>query len=59
MPELRKKGCRRLIVNGCLWTMGLDVPEKTKVDLVGEFKPTPFKFHKDWPGKAKPSDFAD
>ncbi len=57
--DLVYEGTRRLIVNGCLWTMGLDVPEKTKVDLVGEFKPTPFKFHKDWPGKAKPSDFAD
>jgi len=40
------EGTRRMIVNACLWAVGLDekIPEKTNVDLVGEFKPTPFKF---------------
>ena len=34
-----------LIVNGCLWAAGLEdkIPAKTNVDLVGEFKPTPFR----------------
>lgn len=40
------EGTRRLIVNGCLWAVGLEekIPEKTNVDLVGEYHPTPFKF---------------
>ena len=40
------EGTRRLIVNGSLWALGLEekIPAKSNVDLVGEFKPTPFKF---------------
>ena len=40
------EGTRRLIVNGCLWAIGLEekIPAKSNVELVGEFKPTPFKF---------------
>jgi type 1 glutamine amidotransferase len=50
------EGTRRLIVNGCLWAMGLEnkIPDKTNVDLVGAFTPTMFKFKKneEWkPGK--------
>jgi hypothetical protein len=40
------------VVNGCLWAAGLEdkIPEKTDVTLVGEYKPTRFKFKgpKDW-----------
>ncbi len=52
------EGTRRLIVNGSLWALGLEekIPAKTNVELVGEFKPTPFKAYKEWPGKAKPED---
>lgn len=50
------EGTRRLFVNGCLWAMGLEdkIPDKTNVELVGEFKPTAYGFKKDeaWkPGK--------
>lgn len=40
------EGTRRLIVNACLWGLKIEekIPEKTNVDLVGEYKPTPFKF---------------
>jgi hypothetical protein len=35
-----------MIVNGCFWAMGLEaqIPEKSKVDVVGTFEPLPFKF---------------
>lgn len=44
--DLQWEGTRRLIVNGCLWALKIEekIPEKTNVDLVGEYKPTPFKF---------------
>jgi type 1 glutamine amidotransferase len=50
------EGTRRLFVNGCLWAMGLEekIPDKSNVDLVGEYKPTHFAAKKDdaWkPGK--------
>jgi nucleotide-binding universal stress UspA family protein len=55
--DLLAEGTRRLIVNGCLWAVGLDekIPEATKVDLVGKFEPLPFKFGGHKPG-VKPSD---
>ena len=58
--DLVYEGTRRLIVNACLWAVGLDekIPEKTKVDLVGEYNPSPFRFVKDWTGSKKPSDLA-
>jgi hypothetical protein len=54
--DLEYEGTRRMIVNGCFWALGLEekIPDKTNVDLVGEFKPTMFKFRKpeEWkPGK--------
>jgi type 1 glutamine amidotransferase len=44
--DLEPEGTRRMLVNGCYWAMGLEdkIPEKSKVDLVGEYKPLPFKF---------------
>jgi type 1 glutamine amidotransferase len=44
--DLEFEGTRRMIVNGCLWAVGLEdkIPEKTNVDLVGTYKPTPFRF---------------
>lgn len=37
---------RRMIVNACYWAAGLEdkIPEKSDVAIVGEFKPTPFRF---------------
>lgn len=44
--DLLSEGTRRMIVNGCLWALGMEsqIPDKTNVDIVGVFKPLPFKF---------------
>jgi type 1 glutamine amidotransferase len=50
--DLNFEGTRRMIINACYWAMGLEskIPEKSNVDLVGTYKPTPFRFkgEKDW-----------
>jgi hypothetical protein len=58
--DLVYEGTRRLIVNGCLWAVGLGdkIPEKTNVDLVGPYNPSPFRFVKEWKGTTKPADLA-
>ena len=45
--DLAAEGTRRLLVNACYWAAGLEakIPEKSKVDIVGEFAPTPFGFN--------------
>ncbi|MCA9101452.1 MAG: ThuA domain-containing protein [Planctomycetales bacterium] len=45
-PDFASAGLRRLLVNACYWTVGLEdvIPDKSDVDLVGEFAPTPFGF---------------
>ncbi|MCA9122707.1 MAG: ThuA domain-containing protein [Planctomycetaceae bacterium] len=53
--DLVSEGTRRLIVNGCYWGLGIEVPERAKVDLVGEYNPTPFGFKKYIEG-VKPAD---
>lgn len=44
--DLQSEGFRRLLVNACYWALGLEnrIPPRSKVDLVGEYKPLPFKF---------------
>jgi type 1 glutamine amidotransferase len=39
------EGTRRLLVNACYWAVGLEakIPEKSKVDFVGKYEPTPFR----------------
>ncbi|MBN9119199.1 MAG: ThuA domain-containing protein [Planctomycetes bacterium] len=59
--DLEFEGTRRMIVNGCLWAVGLGdkIPDKTNVALVGEFKPTRFYFKKneEWvKNPVKPAD---
>src|SRR5262249_48389294 len=59
--EMEFEGTRRMIVNGCFWALGLEgkIPERTNVDLVGEFKPTRFYFKKneEWTkNPVKPAD---
>ena len=54
--DLEYVGTRRMIVNAAFWAVGLEekITDKLNVDLVGDFKPTSFKFKKDeaWkPGK--------
>jgi hypothetical protein len=51
---------RRMIVNACYWAIGLEdkIPDKSNVDIVGEFHPTPFRFKQDkeWKPGAKPAE---
>ncbi|MFQ5506442.1 MAG: ThuA domain-containing protein [Planctomycetota bacterium] len=46
--DLRSEGTRRLLVNACYWALGLEdrIPERSNVDLVGDYEPTPFGFGK-------------
>jgi type 1 glutamine amidotransferase len=44
--DLESEGTRRMLVNSCYWALGMEdkIPEKSKVDIVGEFKPLKFSF---------------
>jgi hypothetical protein len=57
--DLENAGVRRLLVNACYWAVGLEgkIPAKANVDLVGEYKPSPFKFGGAQKG-VKPADLA-
>jgi hypothetical protein len=57
--DLESEGLRRLLVNASYWAVGLEskIPDKSKVDIVGEFKPTRFGFNGFKKGM-KPEDFA-
>jgi hypothetical protein len=43
---LLDEGVRRMIVNACYWALGMEasIPAKTNVDLVGDYRPSPFGF---------------
>jgi type 1 glutamine amidotransferase len=45
--DLQWEGTRRLIVNGCLWAVGLEdkIPVKTDVTIVGTFEPLMYGFN--------------
>ena len=58
MVHARVQGLRRLLVNATYWALGMEekIPAGgTKVDLVGEFKGTPFGNNKFKKG-VKPED---
>lgn len=57
--DLESHGLRRLLVNACYWGLGMEdrIPAKAVVDLVGDYKPLPFKTGGFKPG-VKPSDLA-
>lgn len=55
--DLANEGLRRLVVNGVFWGLGLDVPAKADVAVVGEFVPTMYGFGTFKKG-LKPADFA-
>jgi hypothetical protein len=44
--DLQSEGFRRLLVNASYWALGMEsaIPDRAKVDLVGDYAPTPFKF---------------
>ena len=50
--DFSSEGLRRLLVNACYWALGMEdqIPPKSKVDLVGEYHPSPFKFNGFKPG---------
>ena len=45
--DMASEGVRRMLVNACAWAVGLEkkIPEKSVVDVVGTFVPTPFGFN--------------
>ncbi len=45
--DLISEDLRRLLVNACYWTTGLEdkVPEKADVNYISEYKPTMFWEH--------------
>jgi hypothetical protein len=57
--DLQSEGLRRLVVNACFWCLKMEdsIAGRTNVDVVGEYKPTPFGFNKYTKGM-KPADFA-
>jgi len=57
--DLESEGLRRLLVNACYWALGMEekIPAKAKVDIVGEYQPSPFKFGGHKKG-VKPADLA-
>jgi hypothetical protein len=56
--DLESAGLRRLLVNATYWGLGWEekISPEMKVDIVGEFHPTPFKFKGYVKGK-KPADY--
>jgi len=54
--DLENEGLRRMIVNAVYWGLGMEVPAKANVDLVGDYKPTMFGFGGFQKDK-KPSDY--
>jgi hypothetical protein len=56
--DLENEGFRRLVVNAVYWGLGMEkqIKPNAKVDIVGDFRPTPFGFNGFQKGK-KPEDF--
>lgn len=44
--DLLNEGLRRLLVNGVYWSLGMRVPAKADVSLVGEYHPSAFGFER-------------
>ena len=52
--DLVAEGTRRMLVNAAYWCLGLKVPEKSKVDLIGNYQPSQYGFFDDayWKDRA-------
>jgi len=55
--DLKNEGLRRLVVNGVFWGLGMEVPEKADVGIIGEFTASKYGFEDGQDGK-KAADFA-
>ncbi len=57
--DLESEGLRRVLVNACYWALGLEgeIPAHSRVDVVGDFEPTPFGFGTYVKGR-RPTDWA-
>jgi hypothetical protein len=57
--DMASEGLRRLLVNACYWTLGMErqIDPKSSVELVGAYRPTPFGFGSHTKG-VKPEDHA-
>lgn len=57
--DLLNEGFRRMLVNACFWTMGMEkqIQPTSNVDFVGPYKPTTFNFD-GYKANVKPSDLA-
>jgi hypothetical protein len=57
--DIQNEGFRRLVVNAVYWALGIEnkIKPDAKVDIVGEYKPLPFKFGGHKPG-VTPADLA-
>lgn len=42
--DLVTEGTRRMMVNSVFWCLGLPVPEKVNVELIGDYQPSAFAF---------------
>lgn len=58
--DLLNEGLRRLLVNASYWCVGLEdkIPPRASVELVGDYRPSPFSFMGNVKGGVKPSDHA-
>lgn len=45
--DLMSEGTRRLLVNATYYLLGMEVPQKAKVDIVGNYRPSAYSFHDD------------
>lgn len=56
--DLISEDLRRLLVNACYWAVGMDnqIPEKSIVEVVGDYHPSMFGFGDHKKGM-RPSDF--
>jgi len=43
--DLESEGLRRLVVNAVYWSLGMEVPAKADVRVVGDYKPTDYGFN--------------
>lgn len=58
--DLESEGLRRLLVNAAYWALGMEdqIPPRANVDVVGEYKPSPFGFGGHRKG-VRPADLQD